>query len=406
VTDVAIDTLRIRGPDARRLAAIAARVLPAALDRALADVPDVTVPSVHVVLDLDVSRYDDATLATLWADAIRAEVLAARPARRSAAKPPVPPPVPGPAEPADPDAVLVEARRRLAAPHETRYAMPAALLRLGDPETARAVATALGPRQWSRLLRSLSSALAPWPRREAGLPIRPGPDSAPRAQVAPAAPPAAAGAAPGPGRPAAHTAPPRPPAAESDWQRDTLELLAVLDELTPPGSAVIDPAMVTRAAGLVLLYPWLGEHCRRAERLHPRLDPLDVREAALAALAAPDDPDLADDVLVGFLAGRADLVSRPDQRTMVPLAYEGEVRESAAEVLTSYVSLLPGFANSSAQFIRDNWIVRLGALDIERDPALLTAATRPLDVALSRLPYPVGLLKLPWSPPLSVRFRP
>ena len=405
MTDVAIDTLRIRGPHARRLAAVAARALPAALDRALADIPDAEVSSVHVLLDLDVSHYDDATLATLWADAIRAEVLAAEPARRSPTRPtPTPTAISRRAEPAGPDAVLIEARRRLAAPDGTECAVPAALLRLGDPETARAVATALGPHEWPRLLRSLSSALAPSPHHGVNLRTRPGLDPAPGAHAAPAAPLTVDGTASGPGRPG-HTAPLLPPAGQAGPPPAVLELLATLGELMPPGSVVIDPATVTRAAGLVLLYPWLTEHCRRAERLHPRLDPLDIREAALAALVAPDGPDLADDLLVGFLSGRPDLVPRRD-RSRVPLAHEVEVQESAAEVLASYVSLLPGFENSSAQFIRENWIARLGVLDLDRDPALLTAATHPLDVVLPRLPYPVGLLKTPWSQPLSVRFRP
>jgi hypothetical protein len=405
VTDVAIDTLRIRGPHARRLAAVAARALPAALDRALADIPDAEVSSVHVLLDLDVSQYDDATLATLWADAIRAEVLAAEPARRSATRPPpTPMTISRRAEPAGPDAVLVEARRQLAA-NGTECAVPTALLRLGDPETARAVATALGPHEWPRLLRSLSSALAPSLHHGVGLQARPGPDPAPGAPAAPAPPLSVEGTASGPGRPTGHTPPLLPSAGQAGPPDAVLELLAALGEIMPPGSVVIDPATVTRAAGLVLLYPWLTEHCRRAERLHPRLDPLDIREAALAALVAPDDPDLADDLLVGFLAGRPDLVPRRD-RSRMPLAHEAEVQESAAEVLASYVSLLPGFENSSAQFIRENWIARLGVLDLDRDPALLTAATHPLDVVLPRLPYPVGLLKTPWSPPLSVRFRP
>ena len=77
MTDVAIDTLRIRGPGARRLAAVAARALPAALERALADVADITVDTVEVTLALDPDGYDDETLAILWADAIRAGVLAA-----------------------------------------------------------------------------------------------------------------------------------------------------------------------------------------------------------------------------------------------------------------------------------------------------------------------------------------
>jgi hypothetical protein len=197
----------------------------------------------------------------------------------------------------------------------------------------------------------------------------------------------------------------QPSAKPPGGQLAVLDVLAALAEIIPPGSVVIDPATVTRAAGLVLLYPWLPDYCQHAEQLHPRLNPLDVREAALAALADPDDSELADDPLVGFLAGRPSLVPLAD-RTRMPLAHQDEVRESADKVLVSYVSLLPGFGSSSGQFIRENWIGRLGVLDLDRDPALLAAATLPLDVVLPRLPFPIGLLKLPWSPPMTVRFRP
>ncbi len=56
--------------------------------------------------------------------------------------------------------------------------------------------------------------------------------------------------------------------------------------------------------------------------------------------------------------------------------------------------------------MRDQWVVRLGLLDATTTPARLVAATHPLDVLLPKLPYPVALFKLPWSPPVSVRFRP
>ncbi len=84
MTDVAVDRLRIRGPGARRLAAVAARELPAALERALGDLDDVRLDTITVRLDLDPDEYDDTTLAVLWADAIRVQVLAAggRTARR------------------------------------------------------------------------------------------------------------------------------------------------------------------------------------------------------------------------------------------------------------------------------------------------------------------------------------
>src|SRR6478609_11827054 len=68
--------LRLRGPGAPRLARVAATTLPAALDRALADVGDVRLEHVAVTLDLSVDDYDDETLAVLWAEAIRTQLLA------------------------------------------------------------------------------------------------------------------------------------------------------------------------------------------------------------------------------------------------------------------------------------------------------------------------------------------
>jgi hypothetical protein len=154
-----------------------------------------------------------------------------------------------------------------------------------------------------------------------------------------------------------------------------------------------------------LLYPWLADQCRLAERLHPDLDPVDVREAALAVIVDPDDADLPDDLLIGFLAGRRDLLGRTE-RVRGPLPHADELRTAAESVLASFAALLPGLKSSSAHFVRESWIARLGVLDLDRDPATLTAATHPLDVVLPLLPYPVGLLKLPWSAPITVRFRP
>jgi hypothetical protein len=182
-----------------------------------------------------------------------------------------------------------------------------------------------------------------------------------------------------------------------------LAVVQVLRELRTGDPTPLEPATVTRAAGLVLLYPWLADHCRRAEELHPGLDAYDVREAALAALL--DDPASVDDPLVRLMAGRAHpLATDPHDRFDLPHA--DEVAESSRIVLASFAALLPGFERSSPAFVRDAWVVRLGLLDAGRDPVTLTAATHPLDVLLPLLPYPLGLFKLPWTVPLTVRFRP
>jgi contractile injection system tape measure protein len=415
MTDVAVDTLRLRGPHARRLAAVAARALPAALERAMAGVGDVRVERVEVRLDLDPADYDDQTLAVLWADAIRARVLAATPHPRPPARTAPSPPAPAPARTATPGEVLAVVRVWVAATSRSSVTpsttvLPSAALALGDPAVARAVRGAAGPVEWARLLAALGTALrtpgrtTPATDRQGSPTVTPEvsePD--PVAPVAPAARP----------RPVDGTVGRHAPVPGE--RAEVLDMLAALAGLlaVSPGPAGlraatrvadVDLSTVTRAAGLVLLYPWLADHCRRAEALHPGLAGLDVREAALAAIVDPDDPALADDHLIGLLAGRPGPPAEP--RVRGELDRQDEVVESGARVLASFAALLPGFGDSTATFARNSWIRRLGVVHRDRDPALLLAATHPLDVVLPLLPYPIGLVKLPWSPPLSVRFAP
>ena len=411
-TAIAIDRLRLRGPQAARLASVAARALPGALERALADLGDVEVSGLHVVLDLDPAAYDDETLAVLWADLIRAEIVrtlpvdgaggpssgsfgprgsAAGTGAYAAAAPSVP----------TAERLVADARLWLATGPAPGGRVPAALLALADPVLAREVAAVLGHVTWARLVRTLDRLLPA---------VRPGPDT-PRAVAAD--PTDVAGGGPDPVDPAVPVDSVGPPATDpsatdaADDDRPAAPgvpaQLTVLAELRAGEPGDLDPAAVTRAAGLVLLYPWLADHCRLAESLHPGLDPVVVREAALASLL--DDQALVDDPLVRLLAGRPDPAT--DERVdRAPLERADEVAASAERVLAAFAALLPGFHDSSPGFVREAWLSRLGVLDLGRDPVLLTAATHPLDVLLPMLPYPLGLVKLPWTPPLSMRFRP
>jgi hypothetical protein len=157
-----VDTLRLRGPHARRFASVAARALPAALERAMAGVGDVRLDRVEVSLDLDPGDYDDQTLAILWADAIRARVLATAPGHRPPARP-VSSAAAAPTRTPEPAEVLATVRnwlaaRRLSAPPPVSV-VPAAVLALGDPAVARAVRAMSGPGEWARLLAALDNAL-------------------------------------------------------------------------------------------------------------------------------------------------------------------------------------------------------------------------------------------------------
>jgi hypothetical protein len=211
----------------------------------------------------------------------------------------------------------------------------------------------------------------------------------------------------------------RPSAPSSDTGRDASEpiersdpaaaaavsaaaaRIAVISSLAEPDSGAVELDTVTSAAGLCLLYPWLADVCRAAMDLQPGLDEVAVRAHALAAIVDPADLGLLADPLVTFLAGGIEPL---DAQAALPRA--DDVRAIAEQALLSFASLLPGFGESSPEFIRSEWILRAGLLDRDLDPARLTAATHPLDVVLGRLPYPLALFRLPWSPALMMRFRP
>jgi len=422
MTDIVVDRLRIRGGDARRLATVAARTLPAALDDALADLADGALGSLSVTLDLDPADYDDATLAVLWADRIRTAALTAGARRRVAAGPGV-----GAADDAarsgpgaasgrhadragavDAGAVGVEALVATASgwleAGAPVGAMPVALTALTAEAVAAAVAARLGPTPAARLVRALERRAA-WirhPVHDAGAePTRPrnGPadtaaderSSSDRAE---------------PERPNAPDAPPGDEPARrltvaARALRPHLDLAAADDG----AASSADLRQATRVAGVVLLYPWLADLCRDAQAVHPNAEPVHARRLALAALAGgPDsDPGLLDDPLVLFLAGAPD--DAPSSSALAPLEVE-PLAAAADAALARFAAQLRGFQRSSPSFVRASWVVRAGLLDTERDPARLLGQTLPLDVVLHLLPYPVSLLRLPWTPPLVVRFVP
>jgi hypothetical protein len=87
MTDVVVSRVRIRGAAARRLAGVAARSLPAALERSFADLDDADLGTLSVSQDMDPADHDDTTLAILWADRIRTAALAAGARLRPVATP-------------------------------------------------------------------------------------------------------------------------------------------------------------------------------------------------------------------------------------------------------------------------------------------------------------------------------
>lgn len=414
MTDVAVDTLRLRGPGAQRLARVAATTLPSALEAACAGLPDAELSRLGIRLELDVEGYDDETLAVLWADALGTALRAAlRDAPRPPPQPSRTPPAAAvsadmPPQPPTGPAAVAEAARAWLADDPGSPAIPAMIFALAGPGVADGVRRILTDGPWRDLVDQLAERLGPAREPTSATPAAgaSGPGDAPETDPGETAtePPRPAGTVhPADSHPVPGTTPdavpPEPPATPRLPAR--LAALAVL--AASDGPSLSDP-LPTRAAGIVLLYPWLADLCRAAEALHPWLAASAVRAAALAAVVDPANPAVAADPLIALLAGHHPGPGAPDPRH-ARLPHADELAASADAILSGFATLLPGFTRSSPAYVRDQWILRDGLLDTGRDPVRLTAATRPLDVALQHLPYPVGLLRLPWSPTLTVLFR-
>ena len=408
MTDAVIDTVRVRGGHAARLARVAATSLPLALERALADVADCRIESLTVTMDVDPFA-DDETLAELWAGAIRTELVAVAGLRpRDAARLGTP----GVADTMSlPDAVA-RARSWLTS-RSPRQPLRGAVLRViaeamgsaarsgqdaegvtGGATTASGELVGLAARilaavEFERVAARGRVPGGSFPSDEPQ-PANPAQPGATHALAARAEFTGASGTA----QDFDNDRPPTDRAAELAAQ------LSALAELAPEGAEIV-PQSLTTAAGLALLYPWLADHCRAAAALHPGLDERTVRAHALASLVNPEDVTLVDDPLVAVLSG-----IREPLPAQAPLPRADEVALLAEQVLASFASLLPGFEGSSAEFVRSEWVRRRGLVDERVDPVRLTAESHPLDVMLGQLPYPLGLFRLPWAPPVMMRFRP
>jgi hypothetical protein len=155
---------------------------------------------------------------------------------------------------------------------------------------------------------------------------------------------------------------------------------------------------VTSVGGLVLLWPWLGGFLERAAADHADLDDVAVRRLALARLV-PDLDGADHDDLVRFLAG--DNLEEP----AAPLDRNGlqdEVDDDADGVLRAFGAVLPGFERSSLDYLRRELVRRPGLLDVDAEPARLVLPTMPLDPVLTFLPFPLGIVRLPWTPALAI----
>jgi hypothetical protein len=424
--------LAVRG----RLARLATERLPAALARALgappgsesgAGGPDIRVDRLVVPLGFDPADHDDETVVLLWAEHIRAALAARLPVAHPA--PTGEPPAEAPAEPPGTaaghgsrplDAAQQKAVAGLSADlvHRLMGLSPAALSRVARrpatrPDALAALWSALDPDE----RQAVRTALAGTPADCFGAP----PAGQLPAQPDPSEGPAASGTTPVPGSPHVDTASVSPAdrvaarqarAAEdtAGTRADAADAEALLASLlASTGSPASGRPLLSRAGGLVLLYPWLADYLDEAARALGRdasralgdATEADLRRVALAVLADPADTDLQCDPLVMVLAGR-------NPAAQAPLMPDGAAAARPAEAaLRRFAASLPGFARSSAAYLRTGFLLRPALLEEDTD-GLGTVGVElgelPLDIALARLPYPLGLFTLPWSPPVRMRF--
>lgn len=166
-----------------------------------------------------------------------------------------------------------------------------------------------------------------------------------------------------------------------------------------PASAP-DARVASLVAGLGLLWPWLATHLEATADRLARLDPVEARRLALAALV-PDLQAAVDDPVVCLLAG-----DDVDHEPSLVVVTERELRlaaEGADAVLDGFAAALPGFAGSTPEFVRRNFLVRAGVVEPTVDPVTIRLAPLPLDPVLSLLGYPIGTFRLPWSRPIALR---
>ena len=191
------------------------------------------------------------------------------------------------------------------------------------------------------------------------------------------------------------------PAVEQGGEPAPTSLQPVADGRRP------DEPLVTRYAGLTLLYPWLGEYLGRelpAPTVPPGLDPrIAARLWALARLVAPEaGGGPAGDPLLWLLAGGSPRASAPVSPP--PEEELAELDRPATELLAAFAALVPGFEGSTPTHVRDRFLSREGTFaDSEReDEVLLVLRPDALDAVLGRLPYPRGPFRLAWTPVVRV----
>lgn len=163
----------------------------------------------------------------------------------------------------------------------------------------------------------------------------------------------------------------------------------------------VESAWWTRAGGLVLLYPWVADLLADdvpvgAELAH--------RTWSLAAVISPEEETLRlADPLVRVLAGDDPALRPPN---LPPPENLERLRKAAEGVVRSFAGCLPGFEESTSEYLRRFVLERVGLVAALPEGGYgVRLEPMPLDAILSRLPYPLGPFRFAWTEQIAVELR-
>lgn len=188
--------------------------------------------------------------------------------------------------------------------------------------------------------------------------------------------------------------PPEPSALSEARPAFEEETSNVKKWIKTPDKAVESPISVA-AAGMVIVHPFIQELFREQSLLTEhdfRSEECRHTGVNMLAYLAFGNLDIEEyDLLLPKL-----LCSMPWEHALLPWKLTDEQRKACDELLTAALHHWTALKSQSVQFLRQQFFWRNGKLKTTDDGWRLTIEKRAQDTLLDRLPWGVGVIRLPW----------
>lgn len=164
----------------------------------------------------------------------------------------------------------------------------------------------------------------------------------------------------------------------------------------PEGTAAAPDSLYVNNAGLLLLHPFLPEMFRRLALLkdgqwrddtsqHTAVRVLEW--LATGKEAAPEFNLTLNKIICGMAPGAVPLVN--DQ-------WSPAIKTECNDLLDSVIGYWTALKNTGREALRETFLQRLGKLTPTDHGWLLQVEQKAVDILLNRLPWGIGVIKLPW----------